>query len=95
LADHIAHNAALVKNVIEFYLLNQFRVALLVDLNLQSMHTLDLDTAVRLATIELCSIVEARAMSRIQAVQPEEEEDGFEAISQNRQKKFTLSNQQN
>ncbi len=42
---------------------------------LQPMHTLDLDTAVCLATIELCSKDEARGTSRIQAVQQEEEED--------------------
>jgi hypothetical protein len=99
LADHIAHNAALVENVVEFYLLNQFRAPLPVDLrrviNLQPMHTLGLDMAVRLATIELLSKDEARATSRIQAVQQEEEEDGVEAISQNWQKKFTSSNQQN
>jgi hypothetical protein len=56
------------------------------------MQTLDLDTAVRLATIELHSKDEARPTSRIQAVQ---EEDGVEAISQNCQKKFTPSTQQN
>jgi hypothetical protein len=57
MADHQAYKKALVENVVEFYLLNQFRAALLPDLrrviNLQPMHTLDLDTAVRLATIEL------------------------------------------
>jgi hypothetical protein len=90
------HNEALVENLGEFYLLNQFRVALPVDLrrviNLQPMPTLDL--AVRLATIELRSKDEARSTSRIQTV-PQEEEDGVEAISKNRQKKFTPSNQQN
>jgi hypothetical protein len=59
------------------------------------MHTLDLDTTVPLATYELHSKDEARSTSRIQAVQQEEEEDGVEAISQNRQKKFTPSDQQN
>jgi len=82
LADHRAHNVALVENVIEFYLLNQFRAMLPVDLrrviNLQPMHTLDLDTAVRLATIELRSKDEARGTLRIQAVQQEEEEDSVD-----------------
>jgi hypothetical protein len=60
LADHIAHNAALIENVIKFYLLNhQFQAALPVDLrrviNLQPMHMLDLDTAVHLDMIELRS----------------------------------------
>jgi hypothetical protein len=59
LADNIAHNAALIENVIKFYLLNQFRAALPVDLrrviNLQPMHMLDLDTAVCLDMIELRS----------------------------------------
>jgi len=44
--DHLAHNRALVDNVVEFYLLNQFWAALPPDLrrviNLQPMHTLDL-----------------------------------------------------
>jgi hypothetical protein len=78
--------------VVEFYLLNQFRAALPPDLrrviNLQPMHTLDLDTAVRLATIELRSKHEARGTSRIQAVQQEEDEDNVEAVTQNQQKKF-------
>jgi hypothetical protein len=56
-AEHQAYKKALVENVMEFYLLNQFRAALPLDLrrviNLQPMHTLVLDTAVRLATIEL------------------------------------------
>jgi len=99
LADHQTYKKALVENVVEFYILNQFRAVLLPDLrrviNLQPMHTLDLDTAVRLATIELRSKDEARGTSKIQAVQQEEEEDNVEAIAQNRQKKFTLSNQQN
>ncbi len=90
-ADHLAHNRAMVENVVEFYLLNQFRAALPPDLrrviNLQPMHTLDLDMAVRLATIELCSKDEARGTSRIQAVR-EEEEDNIQAVTQNRQKKF-------
>jgi hypothetical protein len=98
-ADHQAYKKALVQNVVEFYLLNQFRVALPPDLrrviNLKPMHTLDLDTAVRLATIELRSKDEARGTSRIQAVQQEEGEDNVEAISQNGQRKFTPSNQQN
>jgi hypothetical protein len=99
MADHQAYKKALVENVVEFYLLNQFRAALLPDLrrviNLQPMHTLDLDTTVCLAMIELHSKDEARGTSRIQAVQQEEEDDNVEAVSQNRQKKFTLSNQQN
>jgi hypothetical protein len=98
-ADHQNYKKALVENVVEFYILNQFRAALLPDLrrviNLQPMHTLDLDTAVRLATIELRSKDEARGTSKIQAVQQEEEDDNVEAITQNRQKKFTPSNQQN
>ncbi len=72
-AEHLADNRALVENVVEFYLLNQFRAALPTDLrrviNLQPMHTLDLDTAVHLAMIELRSKDEARGTSRIQAVQ--------------------------
>ena len=56
-ADFLAYKQALIRNVTEFYLLNQFRAALLPELhrviNLQPMETLDLDTAVRLATIEL------------------------------------------
>jgi hypothetical protein len=99
LADHQTYKKALVENVVEFYILNRFHAALLPDLrrviNLQPMHTLDLDTAVRLATIELRSKDEARGTSKIQAVQQEEEADNVEAIAQNRQKKFTLSNQQN
>jgi len=63
-ANHQAYKRALVENVVEFYLLNQFRAALPPDLrrviNLQPMHTLDLYTAVRLATIELHSEDEAR-----------------------------------
>jgi len=89
----------LVENVVEFYLLNQFQAALPVDLrrviNLQPMHTLDLDTAVRLAMIELHSKDEARGTTSIQAVQQDEEEDGVEAVAQNCQKKFFPQNQQN
>ncbi len=63
-ADFHTSKKALVENVVEFYILNQFRAALLPDLrrviNLQPMHTLDLDTAVRLATIELRSKDEAK-----------------------------------
>jgi hypothetical protein len=94
--DFQAYNKALVENVVEFYILNQFRAALLPDLrrviNLQPMHTLNLDTAVRLATIELRSKDEAKGSSKIQAVQQEDEEDNIEAISQNRQRGFS-SNQ--
>jgi len=82
----VAYNVALVKNVVEFYLLNQFRAALPVDLrrviNLQPMHTLDLDTTVRLAAIELRSKDEARATSRIQAIQQEEEEGHFSKLTE-------------
>ena len=99
LADHQTYKKALVENVVEFYLLNQFWGALLPDLrkviNLQPLHTLDLDTAVRLATIKICSKDEARGASRIQAVQPEQEEDNVEAVTQNRQKKFYPQNQPN
>jgi hypothetical protein len=91
-AAHIAHNTALVENMVEFYLLNQFRAALTVDLrrviNLQPMHMLDLDTAVCLATIKLRSKDEARGTTRIQAVQQEEDEDSVDAVTQNRQKRF-------
>ncbi len=90
--EHQAYKKALVDNVVEFYLLNQFRAALPLDLrrviNLQPMHSLDLDTAVRLATIELRSKDEARGTSRIQAVQKEKDKDNVEAVTQNRQKKF-------
>jgi len=55
------------------------------------MHTLDLDTAVCLATIELRSKDEARGSSKIQAVQQEEEEENVEAISQNRQINFSTN----
>jgi hypothetical protein len=64
-------------------------------INLQPMHTLDLDTAVRLAMIELHSKDEARGTTSIQAVQQDEEEDGVEAVAQNCQKKFFPQNQQN
>jgi hypothetical protein len=62
------------------------------------MLTLDLDTAIRLATIELCSKEEAKSTPKIHAVQPEEEDDGVEAVTQNQlysTKKFTQQNQQN
>jgi hypothetical protein len=98
-AEHRAYKKALVENVVEFYLLKQFRAALPPDLrrviNLQPMHTLDLDTAVRLATIELRSKDEAQGTSRIEAVQQEEDEDNVEVVTQNRQKKFYPQNQQN
>jgi hypothetical protein len=77
LAAMPAHYAARDENLGEFYLLNQFRAAVPVDLcwviNLQPMPTLDLDTAVRLATIELRSKEEAKSTPTIQAVQQEEE----------------------
>jgi hypothetical protein len=95
-ADFQAYKKALVEKVVEFYILNQFRAALLPDLrrviNLQPMHTLDLDTAVRLATIELRSKDKAKGSSKIQAVQQEEEEENIEAKSQNKQRGFN-SNQ--
>jgi hypothetical protein len=99
-ADFLAYKQALIQNVTEFYLLNQFRAALLPELrrviNLQPMETLDLDTAVRLATIELRSKEEAKATSRINPVQqPEEEEDAVEAVAQPRQKKFFPQTQRN
>jgi hypothetical protein len=61
------------------------------------MHSLDLDTAVRLATIELRSKDEARSGTKINPVQQsEEEEDVVEAVTQNRpQKKFYPQAQQN
>jgi hypothetical protein len=101
LNDFNTYKKALVENVVEFYILNQFRAALLPDLrrviNLQPMHSLDLDTAVRLATIELRSKDEARSGAKINPVQQsEEEEDVVEAVTQNRpQKKFYPQNQQN
>jgi len=83
----------------EFNIMNQFRAALLPELrrviNLQPLHTLDLNTAVRLATIELRSKDENKGSSKIQAVQQEDEDENVEAITQNRQKKFTLSNTHN
>ncbi len=92
-ADFQAYKQALIKNVSQFYLLNQFRAALLPDLrrviNLQPMHLLDLDTAVHLATIELRSKDEAKAQPRIQAVQQDEEEENIEAISQNKSRNFS------
>jgi hypothetical protein len=97
--DQLAYKKALVENMVEFYLLNQFQATLPPDLrriiNLQPMHSLDLDTAVRLATIKLRSKDEARGKSRIQAVQQEEEEDNVEGVTQNRQKKFFPQNTQN
>jgi hypothetical protein len=55
--EHQNYKKALVENVVEFYIHNQFQAVLLPDLrrviNLQPMHMLDLDTAVCLATIEL------------------------------------------
>ncbi len=101
LNDFNAYKKALVENVVEFYILNQFRAALLPDLrrviNLQPMHSLDLDTAVRLATIELRSKDEARSGTKINPVQQSgEEEDVVEAVTQNRsQKKFYPQAQQN
>jgi hypothetical protein len=98
-AEHQAYKKALVENVVEFYLLKQFRAALPPDLrrviNLQPMHTLDLDTAVRLATIKLRTKDEARGTSRIQAVQQEKDENNVKAVAQNRQKKFYPQTQQN
>jgi hypothetical protein len=52
-------------------------------INLQPMPTLDLDTAVRLATIGLHSKEEARSMPKVHAVQPVEEDDGVEVVTQN------------
>ncbi len=53
------------------------------------MHMLDLDTAVRLATIELRSKDETKGQHKIQAVQQEEEEEQIEAISQNKPRSYT------
>jgi hypothetical protein len=97
-ANFLAYKQALIQNVTEFYLLNQFRAALLPELrrviNLQPMETLDLDTAVRLATIELRSKEETKATSKINPVQqPDEEEDAVEAVTQPRQKKFVPQDQ--
>ena len=50
---------------------------------------LDLDTAVRLATIELRSKDGTKGQHKIQAVQQEEEEDNIEAISQNKPRSYT------
>jgi hypothetical protein len=98
-ANFQAYKKALIDNVMEFNILNQFRAALLPELrrviNLQPLHTLDLNTAVRLATIELRSKDENKGSSKIQAVQQEDEDENVEAITQNRQKKFTLSNTHN
>ncbi len=97
-ADFQAYKKTLVENVVEFYILNQFRAALLLDLrrviNLQPMHTLDLDTAVRLAIIELRSKDEAKGSSKIQALQQEDEEEPIEAISHNRQRGFSSNQNQ-
>jgi hypothetical protein len=100
LANFNAYKKALTENVVEFYILNQFRAALLPDLrrviNLQPMHTLDLDTAVRLATIELLSKDEAKTGSRINPVQQQEEDDDvIEAVTHTRQKKFYPQAQHN
>jgi hypothetical protein len=99
-ADFQAYKKALVENVVEFYILNQFRLALLPDLrrviNLQPMHTLDLETGVILATIKLCSKDEAKTSSRINPVQqPEDDDDVVEAVTQTRQKKFYPQAQKN
>jgi hypothetical protein len=70
----------------QFYLLNQFRAALPMDLhqviNLRPMEMLNLFTVVGLATIEACSKEEAKAVSRVQDVQAEDEDDCMEAITQ-------------
>ena len=99
LANFQAYQKALIDNVMEFNILNQFRAALLPELrrviNLQPIETLDLDTAVRLATIELRSREESKGSSKIQAVQQDEQDDNVEAITQNRQQRFAPSNQQN
>jgi hypothetical protein len=98
-ADFLAYKQALIQNVTEFYLLNQFRAALLPDLrrviNLQPMETLDLATAVRLATIELRSKEENKLTSKINPVQQPVEDDAVEAMSQPRQRKFVPQNQRN
>jgi len=92
-ADFQAYKQALTKNVVQFYLLNQFRAALLPDLrrviNLQPMHMLDLDSAVCLATIELRSKDESKSQPKIQAVQQEEDDDNIEAISQGKPRSYT------
>jgi len=99
LANFQAYQKALIDNVMEFNILNQFRAALLPELrrviNLQPIETLNLDTAVRLATIELRSREESKGSSKIQAVQQDEQDDNVEAITQNRQQRFAPSNQQN
>ncbi len=99
LNDFNTYKKALVENVVEFYILNQFRAAILLDLrrviNLQPMHSLDLDTAVRLATIELRYKDEAMSGAKINPVQQSEVEE-VEAVTQNRpQKKFYPQSQQN
>jgi hypothetical protein len=53
------------------------------------MHMLDLDTAVRLATIELRSKDETKSQPKIQAVQQEEDDDNIEAISQGKPRNYT------
>jgi hypothetical protein len=95
LADMRAHYAARDKCFGQFHLLNQFWAVLPVDLqrviNLQPIPTLDLDTAVRLATIKAHSKEEAKSAPRVLEVQPEEYEEGVEAVTQNtacRPKKF-------
>ncbi len=102
LADMRAHYTTRDENLGQFYLLNHFWAALQVDLrrviNLQPMPTLDLDTAVRLATIELSSKEEARSTPRVHTVQPEEEDEGVEAVTQNqpfRPKRFQQQPLQN
>ncbi len=87
-ADFQAYKQALIKNVVQFYLLNQFRDLRRV-INLQPMHMLDLDTAVRLATIELHSKDETKSQHNIQAVQQEEDEDNIEAISHGKPRNYT------
>jgi hypothetical protein len=101
-ANMRAHYTARNENLGQFYLLNHFQAALPVDvrrvINLQPMPTFNLDTAVRLATIELCSKEEARSTPQVHAVQPEEEEEGVEAVTQNQAyhpKRFQQQPQQN
>jgi hypothetical protein len=88
LAEMRAHYTARDENLGQFYLLNHFWAVLPVDLcrviNLQLMPTLDLDTAVRLATIELSSKEEARSTPRVHAVQPKEEDEGHKGSPKTR-----------
>jgi len=81
------HYGARDENLGQFYLLNHNWAAIPVDLwgviNLQQMPTLDLDTAVRLATIKARSKEGAKSTSRTHAVQAEEEEDRIEAVTSN------------